>query len=698
MLAAILFILPMACKPQHDAGKNQLANSSSPYLQQHAHNPVHWQPWGEAALEIAEKDNKPVIISIGYAACHWCHVMEKESFEDDSVARFMNEHFVSIKVDREERPDVDQIYMEAAQLMSGRGGWPLNCITLPDGRPFFCGTYFTKEAWMDVLRQIAEMYENNPEQLRKVATQVTEGVNALPLELEGLAGREVNFQPALLDTLYQNWENEFDREEGGYRGAPKFPVPNSFIALLKYHFYTKTPQSLAQVLLTLNKLANGGIYDHLGGGFARYTTDEQWKVPHFEKMLYDNAQMVSLYAEAYQATKDEQYKEVVYETLDFISREMTAPEGGFYSSLDADSEGEEGKYYVWTATEIDNLLGENTGIFKTLFNIKAAGNWEEGKNILHKNRSIHEVADELKLSEKDLEKTLQTAKNTLLEARQQRIRPGLDDKMLTSWNALMIKGYSDAYEAFGEPEFLQAALKAGKFLLENSLYEDHRLNRNCRKDDYAVNGFLDDYAFTIQAFISLYQITFDESWLHRAKDLMQYTENHFYDEKSGYFFYTSDQDPALIARKIELFDNVLPSSNAIMAHNLFLLGHYFYEENDLEQSRKMLSGVLPQLRQSPRFFANWLQLLMQQTFPFYEVAIVGEDYKQKLQQINAAFAPSMILLGGADEGTLELLANKLETEKTYIYVCQDKVCKLPVTEPGQALAQILNRTTARPKP
>ena len=693
ILAAIVMALVIGCNQQPDKSVNQLAGSSSPYLLQHAQNPVNWYPWGEAALEKAREQNKPIIVSIGYAACHWCHVMEKESFEDDSVAQYMNEHFISIKVDREERPDIDQIYIEAAQLMSGRGGWPLNCITLPDGRPFFCGTYFPKEAWMDVLHQLVVLYERDPDQLRHIAARVTEGVNTLPLELEGMDEREAHFEPALLDTIYQNWQSEFDQEEGGYQGAPKFPVPNSFTALLQYYYFTQEAQSLEQVQLTLNKMAHGGIYDHLGGGFARYATDEEWKVPHFEKMLYDNAQLVSLYSQAWQVTQEERYRNVVFETLDFIARAMTSPAGGFYSSLDADSEGEEGKYYIWTQQEIDTLLGENVNVFNTVYNIQAEGNWEEGKNIVYQDRPLTDIAEELNMPVEDLQQALQDAKSKLLHARQQRIRPGLDDKHLTSWNALMIQGYANAYQAFGEQKFLQTALDAGKFLLEHAAYEDHRLNRNCRKDAYAVNGFLDDYAFTIRAFLSLYQITFDESWLYRAKDLMQYVEDHFYDEESGYFFYTSDQDPALIARKIELFDNVLPSSNAIIAHDLILLGHYFYNENYLELSRKMLIGVLPQLKQSPRFFANWLQLLMQQTFPFYEVAIVGKDYEHKMQQMHAAFSPAMLLMGGANEGTLELLANKLEEGKTYIYVCQDKVCKFPVTEAGQALQQILN-----PKP
>ncbi len=690
ILIAALLILNFGCKLQPEETTNQLAHASSPYLQQHAHNPVNWYPWGDEALEKAKTTNKPIIVSVGYAACHWCHVMEKESFENDSIAQYMNEHFVSIKVDREERPDIDQIYMEAAQLMSGRGGWPLNCITLPDGRPFFCGTYFPKDAWMDVLKQIVELYNNNPDQLRNIAIKVTEGVNTLPLELAGVADRKANFQPTLLDSVYQNWAAEFDTETGGFQGAPKFPVPNSFQALLQYHFYTQSEQALNQVKLTLNNMANGGIYDHLGGGFARYSTDGQWKVPHFEKMLYDNAQLVSLYSEAYQVTKDESYRTVVYETLAFIKREMTSPEGGFYSSLDADSEGEEGKYYVWTEAEIDKLLGEKADIFKKVYNIQAEGNWEEGKNILYRTRPATEIASELNIPVDELGQSLRTTENTLLEARQQRVRPGLDDKLLTSWNALMIQGCTDAYMAFGEERFLQAALDAGQFLLENSMYDDHRLNRNCRKDAASVNGFLDDYAYTIRAFIALYQVTFDESWLYHAKDLMQYVTTHFPDEESGYFFYTSDQDPALIARKVELFDNVLPSSNAIMAHNLFLLGHYFYNESHLEQARLMLSGVLPQLSQSPRFFANWLQLLMQHTYPFYEVAIVGKDYGQKLETMHQTFLPAAILLGGKNEGSLELLTNKLATGETYIYVCQDKVCQFPVTEARQALGQILN--------
>ncbi len=694
-LSPLIFLGSMvvlhACNSQKadsQAPTNQLINQTSPYLLQHAHNPVNWYPWGEDALRKAQKENKPIIVSIGYAACHWCHVMEKESFEDDSVASLMNQYFVSIKVDREERPDIDQIYMEAAQLMTGKGGWPLNCITLPDGRPFFCGTYFPQDAWLDVLSQINKLYQENPGKLEEIAKKVTQGVNAPGLDLKILTNQEITFHNATLDSAYQNLRTDFDKKHGGYQGAPKFPVPSGLTTLMNYYFHTRNKEVLDQVTLTLDRMAMGGIYDQIGGGFARYATDEAWKVPHFEKMLYDNAQLVSVYSQAYALTKKPLYKQVVYQTLEFVRREMIAESGGFYASLDADSEGEEGRFYVWTDAEIDNILTNKAKPFKEFYNVIPKGNWEERKNILYQSEPIEKTAHQFQLPADTLSNMLKQAKAALLQARAKRVRPGLDHKTLTSWNALMIKGYADAYSVFHEAAFLEAALQAGHFLLDSTLYTDNHLNRNGRKDQFAVNAFLDDYAFTIQAFIALYQVTFDEKWLHYGENLMEYAIQHFQDKSTGYFYYTSDTDPELIARKTELYDDVIPSSNAVMAQNLFLLGQYFYNEDKLKQSRHLLSGVLPKLKTSPRYFTGWMQLLMNYTYPFYEVAVVGNDFQEKNKTIGQEFLPNAIRLGGEDEGSLALLENKLVKNKTYIYVCQNKVCNLPVTETSLAIDQI----------
>lgn len=665
---------------------NELIHETSPYLLQHAHNPVNWYPWGEKALNKAKDENKLIIISIGYAACHWCHVMEHESFEDVEVANFMNEHFVCIKVDREEHPDVDQVYMTAAQLISGSGGWPLNALALPDGKPFYAGTYFPKKDWLKMLNYFVDIQKNNPKSLDEQAQKVTEGIksaeNITFVTDESVAKIED------LNKVFNQWKNQIDFKNGGENRAPKFPMPSNWDYLMQYYFQTQNQEALKAVTATLNHMAFGGIYDQLGGGFSRYSTDKDWLVPHFEKMLYDNSQLVSLYSHAFQLTKNPLYKKVVEETLNFIENELTSPENSFYSSLDADSDGEEGKYYVWTTDEINTALGNEAPLFINYYNCTKSGSWENGKNILNRKLSDKEIANQYKISVETLDNKIKADQNILLKIRSKRVKPRLDNKTITAWNALMLKGYVDAYRAFDNPEYLEKALKSAEFLNKNMISDDSEIKRNYKNNKSTINGLLDDYAFSISAFISLYEVTFDEKWLYEAKRLSDYTIIHFYDSKSGMFFYTNNKYSNLIARKMEVSDNVIPSSNSEMAKNLFYLGLYFDNADYTQKSKQMLINVQKDLLNNIKFYSNWGILELQFIKQPYEIAIVGNDYKNILKGFDANYLPNSIFLGGKNEGTLALLEGKLIPNKTTIYVCQNKACLLPTNNVGTAIKQL----------
>jgi len=666
--------------------KNKLANESSPYLLQHANNPVDWFPWSNEALDKANSENKLLVISIGYAACHWCHVMEHESFEDTSVAQVMNDFYVSIKVDREERPDVDQIYMDAAHLITGRGGWPLNVIALPDGRPVFAGTYFRKNDWTKILLYFKDLYQKEPETFDTEAGKLTDAIKSI--KVPGLGEGKSSFTKEDLDEAFNKIISYIDFENGGTKGAPKFPMPSIHQFLLTYHFHTKNPKALEAVTTTLDKMANGGIYDHIGGGFARYSTDDIWKVPHFEKMLYDNAELVSLYSNAYKLTGNELYKKVVYETLDFIEREMTDESGGFYSSLDADSEGEEGKYYVWTKQEIESLLNDNSELFCDYYSVSSIGNWE-GNNILFIKHEKEDLLKKYQINEELFDSTISDSKKMLFEERSKRVRPGLDDKILTSWNALMLRGYVDAYTAFGEKKFLDAALKNGEFIINKMMNEDGRLNRNYKNGKSTINAFLDDYSYTIEAFISLYEATFNEKWIYAAKKLADYVIAHFKENESDFFFYTSDIDEPLIARKIDFSDNVTPSSNSSLALGLFKLSRFFYNEPYAELANNLVKSIKKSAIMNPTFHSYWLTAVINLAFPFYEVGIVGENFNREKSKIERMFLPNVILFGGMGEGSLEILKDRHTPGKTIIYVCENSVCQLPVENLDKAMKQIL---------
>ncbi len=665
---------------------NALIHETSPYLLQHAHNPVDWYPWGDEALNKAKKENKMLLISVGYAACHWCHVMEHESYEDTAVANIMNKNFVCIKVDREERPDVDQVYMNAAYLISGSGGWPLNALAMPDGRPYFAGTYFPKANWIKMLEYFADLYKNEKSTLEQQADNVSKGIR--DIENVPKNNNSVSFALGTMDAMFDSLSQRIDMEKGGTKGAMKFPMPSIWEYLLQYNYLSKNEEGLKAVETTLEQMAHGGIYDQVGGGFSRYATDANWHAPHFEKMLYDNAQLVSLYSHAFQVTKNPLYKRIVYETIAFVKRELMSPEGGFYSSLDADSEGEEGKFYVWSEDEIKDILGDDAGIFSDYFGIKSKGNWEPNKNIPDINEGEKNLEKKYNLSESQLQTKIGELKLKVLKAREKRIRPHTDDKILTSWNALMAKGLIDAYLVFGENDFLQMAQANIDFLLKNICTSENTLYRNYKNGKATIPAFLDDYAFMVSALIDYYQVSFKENYLQKANDLNQYVEQHFFDKTSGMFFYTDDQHSNLIARKMEISDNVIPSSNSEMAKNLLFLGLYLENKKYEEQSVQLVKNVIDDIKKNTGYYSNWAQVMALQIKSPYEVAIVGNNWNEKLMEFHRHYLPNTIYLGGNNEGTFALLQNKLVNGKTMIYVCENKTCQLPVEEVTEALKQI----------
>lgn len=689
----VLIGLTTGCSPKNNAMKkdgdheftNQLINESSPYLLQHAHNPVNWHPWGEEALQKAKDENKLLIISIGYAACHWCHVMEHESFEDSLVASIMNEHFVPIKVDREERPDVDDIYMTACQLISGSGGWPLNAFALPDGSPVWAGTYFPKDDWLNVLNQFVKLKESNYEKLEETAGQLTKGIRSQDEIVKTSEAQD--FNQAQLEKFSSNILKVSDKRFGGRTGSPKFPMPSLYEYLLKQFRVTEDPELLRNVNLSLTNMAEGGIYDQLGGGFARYSTDEMWLVPHFEKMLYDNAQLVSLYSKAYQATKIPLYEDVVRNTLTYIEREMTDEEGGFYSSLDADTEGEEGKFYVWESDELAEVVGEEAfPIVKEYYGVTDNGNWEN-TNVLHRPVALGNVAAEFKLEKQEVLEIIADANELMMKARDKRVRPPLDDKQITAWNALMVTGYVDAFKAFGEESYRSRAIKATDFLLSNQMNEDGQLFRNYKDGASSINAFLDDYAFMILALIDVYEISFDEKYLEAASEIAKHALEHFYENETGMFYFTSDLDPPLVARKTELNDNVIPGSNSAMGRALFELGTLSYDPELTNKSVQMLSNMNEYMVENERsdFLASWISLYNEAVNTPYEIAIVGPEAAEKRDEMVKRFVPDALFLGGETEGSLKLLEGKLQGDETFIYVCQNKVCKFPVRDVEAAI-------------
>jgi uncharacterized protein len=715
---------------------NDLIHETSPYLLQHAYNPVNWMAWHDKTLQKAKAEQKLLLISIGYAACHWCHVMEHETFSDTAVAKVMNQYFVNIKIDREERPDIDNLYMTVCQLTKEGGcGWPLNIIALPDGRPIWVGTYMPNQEWLEALNYFIKAQQNELPKLEAYAEQLKQGIQSVG-QLKPTHEKPV-FDKKDLPFILENIVKTIDFENGGQKGVPKFPTPSLFDFLLNQYVVQsnskldptnpKRDEILRGVTITLNKMANGGIYDHLQGGFARYSTDSIWKIPHFEKMLYDNAQLISLYSHAFQVTEQYSYKKVVRQTLDFVEQNWLSPEGGFYASFDADSatperggaqgnKGEEGSYYTWTKNEIDNLLGKNAPIFNDFYEIidenptskvqnpkyviarnvaTEGGNWEHGRNILHKKTdseteqgySIKYIAQRNKTSEIQVETIIEQSEKTLLKARNKRIKPRLDNKILTAWNALMLKGCVDVYRALGEKHYLDLALKNAHFIVQKQLQKDGRLNRNYQNGKSSINGFLDDYVYTIQAFTALYQATFDEKWLFHAQKMMDYVLIHFEDSETGMFHFTSNIDAPLVARPVDFSENVLPNPNAVLALNLWDLGTLFEKPNYIAKATAMMQNMYNRAiseGHSDAYF-NWCLLFSKIVNPPYEVAIVGKNAASLRTELMQYYLPNALILGGNTEGVLPLLEGKLQENETYIYVCQNKTCRYPVKTVKEAL-------------
>lgn len=670
---------------------NELIRETSPYLLQHAHNPVNWQPWGEKALNEARSENKLLLISIGYSACHWCHVMEHESFEDPDVAQIMNDYFVCIKIDREERPDIDHIYMTAVQLLTGRGGWPLNCIALPDGRPIWGGTYFQKETWKEALSAVHQFTLANPGKTEEYAHLLQQGIVQSSLIVPGEETKIAD--PLFFPTVLQKWEKTFDRVNGGTKGAPKFMLPNNWQFLLRSGVQFQDDKLLKQVKLTLKKMAFGGLYDQIGGGFARYSTDETWKVPHFEKMLYDNAQLLQLYAEAYQIEQDPGYQQVISETISFLKREMRSPENGFYSALDADSEGEEGKYYTWTKAELQQILTDDFKLFSDWFNVNAAGFWEHNQYILLRIDDDYAFAEKHNLTLAQLSQKIKSWKQRLLEEREKRIRPGLDDKILASWNAMTLSGLISCYKAFGETEYLNLALANARFLKDKMISQSGQLFHSYKNNQAKIPGFLEDYAFVIEAFTALFEVTGEKQWLDDAKNLVQYTFGHFFDEEKRIFYFTSKNQPDLISRTVEIHDNVIPASNSVMAKNLFRLSHLLGHSEYLDIAQQMADQVFPSIAGYPSGHSNWLQLILSLGEQPFEVAIVGENAAEIREKMQKFYLPQVIFCTGTAENELPLLKNRYVRGKTLIYICQNNSCQLPVETVEEALEQI--RTMAQ---
>ena len=687
----ILFFILISCNSEILMNKeNNLINESSPYLLQHAKNPVNWNPWDNKYLNIAEKQNKLVIISIGYASCHWCHVMERESFQDSAVAKLMNEKFISLKVDREERPDIDQVYMNAIQLMTGSGGWPLNVIALPDGRPIWGGTYFSKEQWLSALNQISVIYEKEPEKFTSYADKVQEGINSLNIVDPAIDDFEsidlLKYSEKLIDSI--------DLKFGGFNGAPKFMMPNNLDFLLRYSVQENNLKSKNIILESLEKIAYGGIFDHIEGGFSRYSTDEKWHIPHFEKMLYDNAQLMSLYSKGFKVSNKKQFKKVVYKIHEYINKEMKDTSGGFYSSLDADSKIDEnnyveGAYYSWSFSELKNLIKEDFDLFSKYYNVNDYGYWkEEDKYVLINNVSDTEFISEHNLTEEVFNEKLSNWVSILKEAKKDKKKPSLDYKIVTSWNGLMISGYVDAYKAFNDEIFLNEAIESAEFIYKSLTKNDGGLFHNYVNGKSKVNGYLEDYATIIQASLDLYEITLNQKWIERALKLSEYVIKNFSNDESALFYFTSKKDEELITRTIEFRDNVIPSSNSIMAKNLFKLYHYFDKQEYFDLSKKMALSVTNEFEVYPSGYSNWFDLIYNLKSKFYEVAIVGENAIEKAAELNKKYLPNKLVIGSSTSNDLPLLQNRFINGKTLIYVCVNKACKMPTENLDESINMI----------
>jgi uncharacterized protein YyaL (SSP411 family) len=685
----------------HSSFTNRLINETSPYLLQHAHNPVEWYPWGEEALAKARVEDKIILISIGYSACHWCHVMERESFENESVAALMNAHFVSIKVDREERPDLDHIYMDAVQAMSGSGGWPLNVFLTPQAKPFFGGTYFPPEkaynrsSWTEILHSIVEAWKERKNEIEAQAENLTDhlqranSVLALGNAIENNNGEGLTTIEHC-DQMFSTIMKSADTQWGGFGKAPKFPQTFTIQYLLRYHYFTGNKEALQQALLSIDKMLMGGIYDHIGGGLARYSTDAQWLAPHFEKMLYDNALLINILCDAFQISSHKKYADAIRKTISFVCDELLSDEGGFYAALDADSEGEEGKYYVWQKKEVDAILGQDAAMFCAFFDITEHGNWEE-TNILRMLEPIGDFAVARGLGEEQFEQFIQQCLQKLSVQRKNRIKPSLDDKILLGWNALMLQSIAKAAVVLDEPAYQKMAVANFVFLQKrfNNAADSSQLMHTYKNGISKYPAFLDDYAYLIAALLQLYKTSFTENYLRIAADYCSYVIENFSDEESCFFYYTHQDQKDIIVRKKEIYDGATPSGNSVMAENLLQLSIVFDNAAWRARSNKMLNQLSASVMKYPGSFGIWASLLLYQVMGINEIAVIGANFANLSKDIVLKYLPNVVIMS-SEQGNeaFPLLAAKPSSESDYIYLCKNYSCLAPFMTANSLFSEI----------
>ena len=684
-----------------DEYRNRLALEKSPYLLQHAENPVDWYPWSEEAFEKAKKENKPVFLSIGYSTCHWCHVMAHESFEDSRIASLMNDAFVSVKVDREERPDIDMLYMTVCQMMTGSGGWPLTIIMTPDKKPFFAGTYVPRETrfgrlgMLDLIPRINEIWTTRKDEVLSSASQVTAALQKATLQVPGEEMGE-----AMLHLAYEQLSDRFDEEHGGFGGAPKFPTSHSLLFLLRYWKRTKDRKALDMVEKTLQAMRRGGMYDHVGFGFHRYSTDQRWLVPHFEKMLYDQSLLAMAYIETFQVTGGKEYSQAAREIFAYVLRDMTAADGGFYSAEDADSEGEEGKFYLWTYEEVKRILApEEASFIARVFNVEENGNFTDevsgsktGRNIFHLITPLNKIASEFNVPLPELQGHLESVRRKLFAYRDNRIHPHKDDKILADWNGLMVAALAKGARVFEEPGYASAAKNAVDFILRNMLASDGRLLHRYRDGEAAIPAHLDDYVFLIHGMLELYETTSDVDYLKRALRLNEYLLEHFWDDKNGGFYFTADDGEGLIARQKEIYDGAMPSGNSIAMLNLLRLGRITANPGLEEKAARIGRAFFENVRQSPSAYTQLMIAVDFAVGPSYEVVITGdpraEDTREMLQAVGRRFIPNKVVIFlhvEPDSSEIKVIApftahRSTIDDKATAYVCANHNCKLPTTD------------------
>ena len=677
---------------------NRLINESSPYLLQHAHNPVDWYPWGVEALNASKEKDLPILLSIGYSACHWCHVMERESFEDEATAKYMNEHFVNIKVDREERPDLDHIYMEAVQAISGSGGWPLNVFLTPDTKPFYGGTYFppqkvaNRASWLDVLAFINEIWKNKRQEILDQADILTRHINTSGTQLiksKGIFPDDRNDrQPDLANCklIADNMLAKADKVHGGFGSAPKFPQTFTIQFLLQYGYFFKDENALQHAVFSLKQMLNGGIYDHIAGGLARYSTDDAWLAPHFEKMLYDNALLLITCCDAYLVTKDPFFEKKIKQTIAFLNRSMFCREGGYFAALDADSEGVEGKFYVWDAEEITNTVA-NGDVYSKWYGVEPHGNWEH-KNILHVRHDEATFAKENNITIDELTTIVNKGNDMLLKERDKRIHPSTDDKILLGWNALLVTALCKAYCALGVDEYKNTAVQLYSFLVDSFKKDNGSFQHTFKNGASKYPAFLDDYAYLIQACIHLQEITSEQRYLLEAKELTTYVNDHFTDNASGLYFFTEKGQTDIVLRKIEVYDGAVPSGNSVMVDNLFYLGIIFENNDWLARADRGLKSVQDVITQYPTSFGNWASIFLKQALGMQELVLTGNNIHLELKGLLRIYLPNKVLQSSDHVDDFPLLRDKNFNGGASIYRCRQYACDMSVNTAEELETQL----------